>query len=624
MKKIKLYEDFLNESDAYAISRLANDIGLGPAQDFLDSHNVNIELLKKDISQGTINKYDLRDIIRGNAPSSKIKKFIKTYVNESVVTEDVDMDDLENAKYRLKDQGVYKHLDIEYKQTRRGEKYVQIHYIPISRPQSQNPEWVNVRYDNTKDLNKISKELNMDLKESVVTESVFAFKTDNIEQLHFETDPKTAEEMKIELGKMQGEVSKRKQIESAEYSLRRFRKEIGYGNGKDVGVFLPGSYDASVSKLGDGPHKKAVKAVKWNQRKYDQWLEDMASNGGAENAFDMAQNAKNERGLIDWVRKQFRGDDPLQRIQWDIEAFVESVISEGISKDRMVKQIKRALKDGTAIFKLPMDTQNYYRKNKSDFESVVTEVNRSFVSGTSGRTLDSLEARKYELKKPVKGVKIGSFTNQTLPKGTIIHNLPGGVFAMHRELEDKFKLTYSSQAPRWNHTFGVLVTSSSDTLEAIENNSKILESTGHSSQLGRINESEIIYNQFDFEGMWAQKLGMTREEYVAHFATMTAGVDEAKLKDVKGKQFEVKGANFTYVEQTGRFYGLYLYDVAKTSNVADRLKLSSMTDANEFLALHGITEQLPYRYDEKELDVICKKLAKQGIACDHNDNFDVS
>ncbi len=79
------------------------------------------------------------------------------------------MDDLKNAKYRLKDQGVYKHLDIEYKQTSIwGEKYVQIHYIPISKPQSQNPEWVNVRYGNAKDLKKISKELGMDLKESVM------------------------------------------------------------------------------------------------------------------------------------------------------------------------------------------------------------------------------------------------------------------------------------------------------------------------------------------------------------------------------------------------------------------------------------------------------------------------
>jgi hypothetical protein len=175
--------------------------------------------------------------------------------------------------------------------------------------------------DEKKEYNKLAKDFFSKLAESVVTESVFSFKTDNVEQLHFEMDPKTAELMKIELGKSQGEVTKRKQIEGGEYSLRRFRKSINYGNGKDVGVFLPGSYDASVSKLGDGPHKKAAKAIKWNQKKYDQWLEDMAANGGAENAFDMAQNANNEPGLINWVKRQFRGDDPMQRIQWDIEAF---------------------------------------------------------------------------------------------------------------------------------------------------------------------------------------------------------------------------------------------------------------------------------------------------------------
>ena len=150
----------------------------------------------------------------------------------------------------------------------------------------------------------------------------------DVRDLHFETDPKKAEEIKIAIGKSQGEVSKKKQIEGGEYSLRRFRKEIKYGNGKDLGVFLPGSYDAVTSTLGDGPHKKAVKKVKWNQRKYDQWLKDVSSNGGAEHAFDMAQNAKNEPGLIDWVKKQFRGDDPMQRIQWDIEAFAESVVTE--------------------------------------------------------------------------------------------------------------------------------------------------------------------------------------------------------------------------------------------------------------------------------------------------------
>ena len=213
---------------------------------------------------------------------------------------------------------------------------------------------------------------------SVVTEGVFAFKTDNIEQLHFETDPKTAEEMKIELGKKQGEVSKRKQIESGEYSLRRFRKEIGYGNGKDVGVFIPGSYDASVSKLGDGPHKKAVKAIKWNQKKYDQWLEDMASNGGAENAFDMAQNAKNEPGLINWVKKEFRGDDPLQRIQWDIEGFAESVdeafIGPFVFNDRMSDEELKAMYNGA------LDGYANYSKgfqhSKSDYKQAYQEIEK--------------------------------------------------------------------------------------------------------------------------------------------------------------------------------------------------------------------------------------------------------
>lgn len=110
------------------------------------------------------------------------------------------------------------------------------------------------------------------------------------------------------------------------------------------------------------------------------------------------------------------------------------------------------------------------------FESVVSEVNRSFVSGTSGRTLDSLEARKYELKKDVKGARIGDFTNVTLPKGTIIHNLPGGVFADHFSLKQKYTSKYSSQAPQWNDKFGVMVRSMPETLKDIEDNSKVLES----------------------------------------------------------------------------------------------------------------------------------------------------
>ena len=187
------------------------------------------------------------------------------------------------------------------------------------------------------------------VNESVVNEGKF----DNIDvkDLHFETDEKRAEEMKIELGKRQGEVTKTKQIEGGDYSLRRFRKEIKFGDGTYLGVFLPGSYDAATSTLGDGPHKKAVKKIKWNQKKYDQWLEDMAANGGADNAFDMAQNAKNEPGLIDWVKKEFRGDDALQRIQWDIEGYAESVVNEALAPgSKIEKNLNKALKSNINMF----------------------------------------------------------------------------------------------------------------------------------------------------------------------------------------------------------------------------------------------------------------------------------
>ena len=93
--------------------------------------------------------------------NTKLNTRLKTI--DEFTTESID--GLDNAKSRLED--VYKHLGVEYGETRRGDKYVQIHHIPVSRPQSQQPAWVKVFYDNDKDLKKIGKELGMDLKESV-------------------------------------------------------------------------------------------------------------------------------------------------------------------------------------------------------------------------------------------------------------------------------------------------------------------------------------------------------------------------------------------------------------------------------------------------------------------------
>ena len=93
---------------------------------------------------------------------------------------------------------------------------------------------------------------------------------------------------------------------------------------------------ANDMKKLDAMKKEAEKEARrnrprWTQKKYDQWLDTVASNGGAENAFDMAKNAEFEPGLIDWVKKNFRGDDPLQRIQWDIEALAESYNDDDIN-----------------------------------------------------------------------------------------------------------------------------------------------------------------------------------------------------------------------------------------------------------------------------------------------------
>ena len=88
--------------------------------------------------------------------------------------------------------------------------------------------------------------------------------------------------------------------------------------------------------------------------------------------------------------------------------------------------------------------------------------------------------------------------------------------------------------------------------------------------------------------------------------------------------FTVKGASFTYTEQGGMFYGVYLYDVPATANVQWREKIRSADDATKWLQSLGIQETVPRRYDEGTLDKIVMILKNKGIMADHNDFFDVS
>jgi len=80
MKNLKTFEQFLtesNKSDAYTLSMLADRVGLGPAEEFLNDNSIDLEAAKKAIQLGRINKYDLRDVVKGTAAKSVVKKIMK-------------------------------------------------------------------------------------------------------------------------------------------------------------------------------------------------------------------------------------------------------------------------------------------------------------------------------------------------------------------------------------------------------------------------------------------------------------------------------------------------------------------------------------------------------------------
>ena len=108
------------------------------------------------------------------------------------------------------------------------------------------------------------------------------------------------------------------------------------------------------------------------------------------------------------------------------------------------------------------------------FKDFVNELHHTQVSGTKAGSLSHLDHSKYELKKEVKGARIGDYSNVVLPKGTIIYNLPGGVFADHEELKKKYCTGYAAE--RWNDRFGVMLRQMPETLGEIEKNSRVLES----------------------------------------------------------------------------------------------------------------------------------------------------
>lgn len=158
------------------------------------------------------------------------------------------------------------------------------------------------------------------LFEQFVSEILTESKSEElIQKLHFAVDPAEASAITRELERATGWRS-----DDVDYMLKRYRKSIGE---EDLGLGLYPEErlenDRARAKAEADAESARKKAMKWNKKRYMDWVKDVASNGGWQNAADMARNAEFEPGLMQWAKKEFRGEHPLQRIQWDIEAYAE-------------------------------------------------------------------------------------------------------------------------------------------------------------------------------------------------------------------------------------------------------------------------------------------------------------
>ena len=96
------------------------------------------------------NKRDIELLTETDQGHFGIYEGKKVPLDFPMLNEEVDSYYLDNAKEKLSN--AYKILGKEKGQTRRGDKYLQVNYIPKSSPQTQRPEFVKVFYDNDNDL----------------------------------------------------------------------------------------------------------------------------------------------------------------------------------------------------------------------------------------------------------------------------------------------------------------------------------------------------------------------------------------------------------------------------------------------------------------------------------------
>jgi hypothetical protein len=265
-----------------------------------------------------------------------------------------------------------------------------------------------------------------------------------------------------------------------------------------------------------------------------------------------------------------------------------------MSKDKSLEEnITPANIGGMGAVVLPTQTQDgsgdipaghgdaeeeYKKKNKKNkmkklesFESFVKgmsndnsvdEARFAANSGTMSGGIYVLDHDVYELKKDVKGVEIGNYINIVLPKGTIINNLPGGVFALHDSLRQ-----YEDGMRKYTSSIGIPIKRKDDTINLISKNSKVLESVvteGAVKGKGLIqfakdekdegNNSEIYLATFDGSSMEAQSTTKTWDDGVPVTKYFTRG--GYKTISPKGEIYILETDNWWYFWDRGTWYAV--------------------------------------------------------------------
>ena len=168
-------EDLLDKIDESLQEPLYNSFFLLEFQKWVYKNRAKINRMSKDekikyLEDNYIKKYGKTHL--GSEDLKGVGSDIyHSMVLDNIIKESVDMYYLDNAKEQLSNPHTI--LDITYDKTRRGDKFVRFDYenkyVP-GKMLDTGPHFVKVFYDNNRDLKKISKELGMDLKESVLNE----------------------------------------------------------------------------------------------------------------------------------------------------------------------------------------------------------------------------------------------------------------------------------------------------------------------------------------------------------------------------------------------------------------------------------------------------------------------